>query len=127
DPLGHDPEGKPVFLRDVWPTPAEIEAARRTVEARLYREEYARVTEGGERWRTLPVPAGELYPRGPAPHPLQAPAALPRPPPPPWGPRRRPRATCGAPACSRSSATASPPITSRPPARSRRTARPGGT
>jgi len=49
------------LLRDVWPTPTEIESARRAVDARLYREEYARVTEGGDRWRSLPVPEGELY------------------------------------------------------------------
>jgi aconitase A len=61
DPLGTDRDGKPVFLRDVWPTPTEIESARRAVDARLYREEYARVTEGGDRWRSLPVPEGELY------------------------------------------------------------------
>ncbi|HLY36600.1 MAG TPA: aconitate hydratase AcnA [Candidatus Binatia bacterium] len=61
DPLGTDRDGKPVFLRDVWPTPAEIETARRAVDTRLYREEYAHVTEGGDRWRSLPVPEGELY------------------------------------------------------------------
>jgi hypothetical protein len=61
DPLGTDPKGAPVFLRDVWPTPEEIRAAMASVEARLFREEYARVTEGDEHWRALPVPAGELY------------------------------------------------------------------
>ncbi len=61
DPLGTDPQGKPVFLRDVWPSPDEIRAAMRTVEARLFREEYAKVTEGDEHWRAMPVPAGELY------------------------------------------------------------------
>src|SRR5438445_377315 len=61
DPLGADPQGRPVFLRDVWPTPEEIGAAMRTVEARLFREEYAKVTEGDEHWRAMPVPAGGLY------------------------------------------------------------------
>jgi aconitate hydratase len=61
DPLGRDRDGKPVFLRDVWPTTEEIAAAKTAVEARLFREEYARVTEGGDQWRALPVPAGELY------------------------------------------------------------------
>src|SRR6185369_17828171 len=61
DPLGTDAAGAPVFLRDVWPTPQELRAAMVTVEARLFREEYARVTEGDEHWRSLPVPSGERY------------------------------------------------------------------
>jgi aconitate hydratase len=61
DPLGTDPQGKPVFLRDVWPSPEEVRTALRAVEARLFREEYAKVTEGDDRWRAMPVPAGELY------------------------------------------------------------------
>jgi aconitate hydratase len=61
DPLGTDAKGAPVFLRDVWPTPQEVRTAMRAVEARLFREEYARVTEGDEHWRALPVPAGERY------------------------------------------------------------------
>jgi len=61
DPLGTDRQGEPVFLRDVWPTPDEVRDARRAVDARLFREEYAKVTEGDEHWRSMPVPAGELY------------------------------------------------------------------
>src|SRR5213593_1435017 len=66
DPLGRDPQGKPVFLRDVWPTPEEIRAALGAVESRLFREEYAKVTEGDEHWRAMPVPAGKLYAWDPA-------------------------------------------------------------
>ncbi|HZP43322.1 MAG TPA: aconitate hydratase AcnA [Candidatus Binatia bacterium] len=61
DPLGTDTAGRPVRLRDVWPTPEETAAALRAVEQKLFTEEYARVTEGDEHWRALPVPAGELY------------------------------------------------------------------
>ena len=61
DPLGIDPQGQPVFLRDVWPSPEEIRDARRAVDASLFREEYAKVTEGDELWRSMPVPAGEIY------------------------------------------------------------------
>jgi aconitate hydratase len=61
DPLGTDPQGRPVFLRDVWPTPAEMAEVAGAVEARLFREEYAKVTDGDEHWRALPVPAGDLY------------------------------------------------------------------
>jgi len=66
DPLGADPQGRPVFLRDLWPTREEIGAAMRTVEARLFREVYAKVTEGDEHWRAMPVPAGKLYAWDPA-------------------------------------------------------------
>jgi aconitate hydratase len=41
DPLGMDRDGKPVHLRDVWPTPGEIRDAMRSVDAKLFREEYA--------------------------------------------------------------------------------------
>jgi aconitate hydratase len=61
DPLGTDRQGKPVFLRDVWPTPAEVADALRAVQAKLFREEYAHVTDGDEHWRAMPVPTGELY------------------------------------------------------------------
>src|SRR4029453_5133341 len=61
DPLGMDRDGKPVHLRDVWPTPGEIRDAMRSVDAKLFREEYAHVTEGDEHWREMPVPRGELY------------------------------------------------------------------
>jgi aconitate hydratase A / 2-methylisocitrate dehydratase len=66
DPLGHDAQRKPVFLRDVWPTPAEVETARRAVDARFFREEYAHVTEGDAHWRALPLPANGLYAWDPA-------------------------------------------------------------
>jgi aconitate hydratase len=61
DPLGTDANGKPVLLRDVWPSPEEIAAAMKKVEARLFREEYAKVFDGDEHWRGMPVPAGDLY------------------------------------------------------------------
>jgi aconitate hydratase len=66
DPLGTGTDGRPVYLRDVWPTPEEVAAAQRAVESRLFREEYGRVTEGDERWRAMPVPAGDLYRWDPA-------------------------------------------------------------
>jgi aconitate hydratase len=61
DPLGTDRDGKPVYLRDVWPTPDEIRDAMRAVQAKLFHEEYARVTEGDEHWRAMPLPSGEIY------------------------------------------------------------------
>ncbi len=57
DPLGHDPNGEPVYLRDVWPTPAEVqEVLARVVQPEVFAKEYAHVFEGDERWRGLPLP-----------------------------------------------------------------------
>jgi aconitate hydratase len=61
EPIGTDPQGKPVFFRDIWPSNAEIAAALATVTAALYRDEYGRVFEGDEHWRGMPVPTGDRY------------------------------------------------------------------
>jgi aconitate hydratase len=62
DPLGYDPNGDPVYLADIWPTEEEIKDAIRTaVTPEMFREEYATVFTGDERWRNLPVPEGDLY------------------------------------------------------------------
>jgi aconitate hydratase len=62
DPLGTGSDGKPVFLRDVWPSPEEVlETIERSMDAGSYRERFATITQGDERWRTLPVPEGDLY------------------------------------------------------------------
>jgi aconitate hydratase len=62
EPIGEDPNGEPVYLRDVWPSPREI---RDTIAAALgpeqFKREYARVTEGDEHWLSLPIPEGSLY------------------------------------------------------------------
>jgi len=62
EPLGNDKSGKPVYLRDVWPTPQEVEATvRSSVTREMFRKEYADVFTGDEHWRALPVPEGDLY------------------------------------------------------------------
>ncbi|MBO8142453.1 MAG: aconitate hydratase AcnA [Firmicutes bacterium] len=62
DPLGYDPEGRPVFLRDIWPSQQEIkDAIARCVRPEMFRERYASVFDGDEQWRGLPVPEGDLY------------------------------------------------------------------
>ena len=62
EPLGIDPNGEPVYLSDVWPSPADVRA---TVEGAIGREmferTYADVYTGDPEWRELPVPAGDLY------------------------------------------------------------------
>jgi aconitate hydratase len=62
EPLGNDPGGKPVFLRDIWPTAKEVaETVERALKADMFGTEYAAVFEGDQRWKGLPVPEGELY------------------------------------------------------------------
>ncbi len=62
EPLGTDTNGADVYLKDIWPTNAEIDAAvASSVTGALFRERYADVFAGDERWRALPVPTGERY------------------------------------------------------------------
>jgi aconitate hydratase len=60
--LGNDKNGKPVYLRDIWPTPQEVEnAVRAAVKTEMYQKQYSEVFQGDERWRSLPVPEGDRY------------------------------------------------------------------
>jgi aconitate hydratase len=61
DPVGTDPQGKAVFLKEVWPTPDELKAAMAKVTAERFREEYASVFEGDDLWKSMPVPQGDRY------------------------------------------------------------------
>jgi aconitate hydratase len=61
EPVGHGPDG-PVFLRDIWPTPAEVQAViDATITREAYTRIYAHVYEGDEHWRALAVPTGRTY------------------------------------------------------------------
>jgi aconitate hydratase len=61
EPLGIGDNG-PVFLRDVWPSPKEVEdEILRSVKADMFRTQYANVFEGDAHWQTLDVPKGDLY------------------------------------------------------------------
>lgn len=63
EPLGTDPDGDPVYLADIWPTPGEIEAlARRVLTPDRYENRYAAMFDGDARWKALPTPASELFP-----------------------------------------------------------------
>jgi aconitate hydratase len=62
EPLGVGADGAPIYLRDVWPSPAEVRAATlASVAPEQFELEYARVFEGDERWRDLPTPEGAEY------------------------------------------------------------------
>ncbi len=62
DPLGHGADGAPVFLRDLWPSPAEVQQAiRASVKQEQFAHQYARVFDGDERWRALDAPASEFF------------------------------------------------------------------
>jgi aconitate hydratase len=66
DALGEGADG-PVYLRDVWPSPEEVEQALTgSFSSDLFDEEYGRIFEGDERWTALPVPEGELFAWDPA-------------------------------------------------------------
>jgi aconitate hydratase len=61
-PLGHDAEGAPVFLRDIWPSPADVaEVIERSVESKMFTSSYDSVFEGDDRWRELDVTAAAAY------------------------------------------------------------------
>ena len=60
--LGKDSNGKDVYLREIWPTESEIQTAMLgAVKSEMFQRQYANVFEGDERWRSLPVPTGNLF------------------------------------------------------------------
>jgi aconitate hydratase len=62
EPLGHDPAGQPVYLRDIWPSEREIqETMLKAVKSEMFRAKYATVFDGDDRWRSLPSPTGERF------------------------------------------------------------------
>src|SRR6185312_13307970 len=62
EPLGTGSDGKPVYLRDVWPSASEIRGIiDRFLEAEMFAKDYADVFSGDERWRSLPVPEGHAF------------------------------------------------------------------
>jgi aconitate hydratase A / 2-methylisocitrate dehydratase len=62
DPLGHDREGRPVRLRDLWPSAEEVASVLRTVlGSDLFDREYGRIFDGDEHWRLLEAPTGSMF------------------------------------------------------------------
>jgi aconitate hydratase len=63
EPLGADRDGSPVFLRDIWPSSAEIQdTIAANLNADMYRGEYANVFGGNPTWNAIPVAEGDLFP-----------------------------------------------------------------
>ena len=62
EPLGEDPDGNPVYLRDVWPTTAEIKAVvDENLEAEMFTAGYSDVYSGDENWRGMHIPEGDRF------------------------------------------------------------------
>ncbi len=62
EPLGTGSDGEPVYLRDIWPTPAEIqEVIDSSIASEMFTRGYADVFAGDERWQTLPTPTGQTF------------------------------------------------------------------
>ena len=62
EPLAYDPNGEPVYLKDIWPSQKEIqETIRMAIKPEMYKEKYANVEEGNEMWQGLQVAGGDLY------------------------------------------------------------------
>jgi aconitate hydratase len=62
EPLGFDRDGKPVYLKDVWPSPEEIRTTiRKVVKTEMFEEQYGEVFRGDERWQAIRIPEGDLF------------------------------------------------------------------
>src|SRR5882757_1628911 len=62
EPLGNDSNGVPVYLKDIWPTPQEIETTvRASVTSAQYSKQYSEVFEGDAHWKSMPIPKGDIY------------------------------------------------------------------
>ena len=62
DPLGEDPDGKPVYLHDIWPSPQEVQKViDEAISSEMFTKDYADVFAGDERWTSLQTPTGDLF------------------------------------------------------------------
>ncbi len=66
EPLGHDPNGQPVFLRDIWPSLSEVKkAVENALDPEVFRKKYSDVFQGDENWEKLPSYDTDTYPWDP--------------------------------------------------------------
>ncbi len=62
EPIGYDPNGRPVYLRDIWPSSEEVrEIVERYVDPKEFKEVYSEVFEGEEDWKGLPAPKSTIF------------------------------------------------------------------
>ncbi len=61
EPLGHNPNNEPVFLRDIWPTQEEIKQMMKFLSPSMFEKQYRNVFDGDDNWKELPVKAGDRY------------------------------------------------------------------
>ncbi|SHF30638.1 aconitate hydratase [Seinonella peptonophila] len=62
EPIGYNQEEKPVYLKDIWPTPGEITTMiQSSMSPEQFRNQYRHVFDANERWNKMPIPKGELY------------------------------------------------------------------
>lgn len=62
DPLGQDQDGNDVYLKDIWPSPAEVEETiAQAINSEMFGESYKDVFAGDERWQSLPTPEGNTF------------------------------------------------------------------
>ena len=62
DSLGKDTEGKDVYLKDIWPSPQEIQSViDSSISSEMFKKDYATVFEGDHRWKSLATPTGKIF------------------------------------------------------------------
>ncbi len=62
EPLGTDPDGEPVYLKDIWPDSTEVgQTVEEAVRSEMFRSSYDEVFDGDERWNSLEVPTGDAF------------------------------------------------------------------
>ncbi len=62
EPLGEDASGKPVYLREIWPSNEEVQkTVRSAVKREMFQHEYERAFDGDANWQGMPVPSGEIF------------------------------------------------------------------
>jgi aconitate hydratase len=62
EPLGEGEDGEPVYLRDIWPDPAEVkELVGRSIASEMFTRNYGEVLKGDENWNSVEIPEGDRY------------------------------------------------------------------
>jgi aconitate hydratase A / 2-methylisocitrate dehydratase len=62
DPVGHDPSGAPVYLREIWPSNEEVQSTvRAAINQGMFEHEYAHAFDGDQNWQSMPVPTGGTF------------------------------------------------------------------